>query len=90
MRDPRLAKLASVLVNYSVGVKKGNLVRIRGAHGSEPLMLEIQREILLAGGYPLIQIELEEALENVIKYGNESQLKFVNPWPNMKTKRSTA
>jgi leucyl aminopeptidase (aminopeptidase T) len=52
MRDPRLAKLASVLVNYSVGVKKGNLVRIRGAHGSEPLMLEIQREIKLSWKKP--------------------------------------
>ena len=28
MRDPRLEKLADVLVNYSVGVKPGQLVRI--------------------------------------------------------------
>lgn len=79
MRDPRLAKLANVLVNYSVGVKKGNLVRIRGTHGCEPLMLELLRETLGAGGHPVLQIDLEETAELLIKHGNESQLKFVNP-----------
>jgi aminopeptidase len=79
MRDPRLSKLAAVLVHYSVGVKKDNLVRIRGAHGCEPLMLELLRETLAAGGYPLLQIDLEETMELLIKHANESQLKFVNP-----------
>ena len=36
MRDPRLDKLAQVLVTYSVGVKKGDLVRISGAAAAEP------------------------------------------------------
>ena len=30
MRDPRFARLADILVNYSVGVKKDQLVRING------------------------------------------------------------
>ena len=31
MRDLRFAKLADVLVHYSVGVRKGQMVRITGA-----------------------------------------------------------
>src|SRR5262245_15781489 len=46
MRDPRLQKLADVLVNYSVAVKKGQLVRISASPNSVPLVLEIYRKVL--------------------------------------------
>ena len=39
MRDPRFTRLADVLVNYSVGVKKGQLVRISGPPVSHPLVV---------------------------------------------------
>ena len=52
MRDPRLAKLADVLVNYSVGVKKDQLVRISGPPVSQPLIVELYRKVLAAGGHP--------------------------------------
>jgi leucyl aminopeptidase (aminopeptidase T) len=38
MRDPRLEKLADVLVNYSVGVKKDNVVRINAPPIAMPLV----------------------------------------------------
>jgi leucyl aminopeptidase (aminopeptidase T) len=38
MRDSRLAKLAGVLVNYSVGVRPGQIVRISGAAVAQPLI----------------------------------------------------
>src|SRR6266404_3015790 len=50
MRDPRLTKLAQVLVNYSVGVKPGQLVRISGPPVASPLVLELFRETVKAGG----------------------------------------
>ena len=45
MRDPRLTKLADVLVNYSVAVKPNDFVLIRGATPTEPLVLEVFREV---------------------------------------------
>src|SRR5690242_8678431 len=78
MRDPRLKKLADVLVNYSVGVKKDNLVRITGSPAAGPLMLEIQRKVLSAGGHPFFRMNLEEADEILLKHGSEEQLKFVS------------
>src|SRR5438876_1036502 len=79
MRDPRLEKLADVLVNDSVGVKKGQLVRIHSAPAGLPLVNEIFRKVLVAGGHPFIRINSGEAQEIFLKNANHDQLSFVNP-----------
>jgi aminopeptidase len=79
MRDPRLNKLARVLVNYSVGVQSGQLVRISGPPVSEPLILELYREVVAAGGNPMVRMAPEALAEMMLKGGNESQLRYVNP-----------
>lgn len=56
MSDPRLGKLAQVLVRYSVDVQPGDRVGImpRGSIASAlPLQAEIVREVLRSGGEPL-------------------------------------
>ena len=56
MRDVRLEKLADVLVNYSVGVKKDQLVRISGPPVSQPLIVELYRKVIAAGGHPSVRM----------------------------------
>lgn len=46
MHNPLLEKLADVLVNYSVGVKRGQIVRITGAPVSQPLAVELYRKVV--------------------------------------------
>ena len=79
MRDPRLIKLADVLVNYSVGVKPGNLVRISGAPVGLPLITEVYRKVIEAGGHPLVRLSAEELGELFIKHASREQLEFLNP-----------
>jgi aminopeptidase len=79
MRDPRLEKLADVIVNYSVGVKKGNLVRIGGSVLSLPLIKEMYRKVLAAGGNPFVRLSSEETDEIFLKEASEEQLKFLSP-----------
>jgi aminopeptidase len=79
MRDPRLTKLADVLVNYSTGVKKNQLVRIGGPPAALPLILEIQAKALAAGGHPFIRMSPEEAQELFYKRAGDEQLKFCSP-----------
>jgi aminopeptidase len=79
MRDPRLNKLAQVLVNYSVGVKPGQLVRISGPPVAEPLVLELFRETVKAGGNPMVRMAPEALAEIFVKNGSDEQLRFVNP-----------
>ena len=79
MRDPRLERLADVIVNYSVGVKKDQLVRISAPTLATPLVTEIYRKVLAAGGHPFVRLNLEELEEIFYKSGSEEQLKFLNP-----------
>ena len=79
MIDPRLQKLADVLVNYSVAVKKDQLVRLNGAPPALPLVLELYRQVLAAGGHPFVRMNPEEVTEILLKNGSEAQLKYVSP-----------
>src|SRR5438034_10899495 len=79
MRDPRLTKLADVLVNYSVGVKPGQLVRISGPIPATPLVLELLRAVVAAGGNPFVIMSPEESAEILLKNGSDKQLRFTNP-----------
>jgi len=79
MTDPRLSKLADVLVHYSVGVKKDQLVRLSGPPVSIPLLVELHRKVLQAGGHPMIRTAPEQTQEIFLKHATDEQLKYVNP-----------
>jgi aminopeptidase len=79
MRDPRLSKLAEVLVNYSVGVKPGQLVRIASPTVAEPLAVEIFREVVKAGGHPMARMTADDFEEILFKTASDDQLDYLNP-----------
>jgi aminopeptidase len=80
MRDPRLDKLADVLVRYSVQVRKGDLVTIV----SEPCAMEaveaVFEAVLRAGGHPSIQPKSQRLQELVLRHGSDEQIKHVSPF----------
>ncbi len=79
MRDERIEKLADILVDYSTGVSAGDLVIIRGAYVSEPLMLALYRRCLERGAYVRPETTLPRAQPLFYRHANDDQLKFV--WP---------
>src|SRR5688500_18788767 len=79
MRDPRLEKLADVRVNYSVGVKKGHVVRVSGPPLAQPLVAEIYRKVVAAGGHPFLRMQPEELEEIFVKNASDEQLNYVSP-----------
>lgn len=79
MSDPRLDRLASVLVRYSTGVKPGDLVAITSPPLAEAAVLAVYREVLEAGGHPLVNMVPESCAELLLKHGSAGQLEFVNP-----------
>jgi len=79
MHDPRIERLAKVLVGYSTAVKPDQLVRISGSPLSLPLVSAIYREVLAAGAHPMVRLTYEELEELFVKHANTKQLEFVNP-----------
>ncbi|NPV76992.1 MAG: aminopeptidase [Anaerolineae bacterium] len=77
MRDNRLEKLADLLVNYSVQVKPGERVAIRGSAVAAPLIKPVFANVLRAGGHPYLMTGLPELEPVFYEYASEDQLRHV-------------
>jgi len=67
MRDIRLQKLANLMINYSLAVKKGEYIHLSGSTVTEPLLRELYREVLKAGAYAEIVLQLDGMQEILLK-----------------------
>ncbi len=85
MHDPRLEKLARVLVQYSTGVKKDDVVQIRGSSVAEPLVVELVKAVVRAGGHPLIRMTPEGLAELMCRHASDRQLAYVSPLAKRET-----
>lgn len=79
MRDSRIDKLASVIVNYSAGVKPGQLVRLSGEPVAMPLLEALYEATLKAGGHPVLRCSPESMHEAFLEMASDAQLTYVNP-----------
>lgn len=59
MADPRIEKLADILVNYSVGVQKGERILVAGGYLARPLIEEVVKRVALAGAEPITRVGFE-------------------------------
>ncbi len=76
--DERDVKLANLLVNYSLAVKPGERVLLRGGVAAEPLLKEVFIKILEAGGHPFLMPEFGWDGEYLFKLGSKEQLEYVH------------
>jgi aminopeptidase len=79
MPDPRVSKLAKVLINYSLGIKPSQKLRIFANPIANELTLSAYEEAIKAGAHVFIEQPLEEASEIFFKYATDEQLDFVSP-----------
>ena len=77
MADPRVEKLAEVIVSYSVAVRPGDKVVIEGDSLAEPLIKAVYVKALQAGGHPLMRVALPGMEDLLFKYASNEQLQHV-------------
>ena len=78
MSDPRVAKLGELLVNYSLALQPGQLVRIDGGTVAAPLVTELYRYALRAGALPRTRTEVEELELIALTEADDEQLVFTS------------
>ncbi len=79
MTDPRVIKLAKVLINYSLEIKPGQRLNISSSPLALELTLAAYEEAIKAGAHVYVEQPIEECQEIFYKYASDAQLDFVSP-----------
>jgi aminopeptidase len=77
--DQRIEKWAQTLVNFSVNVQPGETVSIQGGVAGEPLMRAVYREVIKAGGLPMVFPGFSGLSTVLLNEGNDDQLQYITP-----------
>ncbi len=75
--DQRIEKLASLMVTYSLELKRGDWVKIIGHPASMPLVKAFYRKAVEAGSHPAYHAAVDDLHEILLKYGSDEQLQHV-------------
>jgi aminopeptidase len=79
MPDPRVSKLAQVLIHYSLELEAGQQCFIRTAPLAEELTLEVYTEAIKAGAHVFVQNAVPGAEEIFFKHASDEQLEYISP-----------
>lgn len=79
MADPRVEKLAQVLVHYSLELRAGQLMRLNAPVAAADLIRAVYREAIRTGAHVLPRITLDGLDEIFLKVANDEQLGYLSP-----------
>jgi aminopeptidase len=72
--DSRIKKLASILVNHSTKINKGDIIEVNCGYEAKDLANEVAKLILLKGAFPMLNCSIEGFSYTYFKYANKEQL----------------
>lgn len=78
MVDQRVAKLAELMVDYSLGVKPGETVMIRAHTTGEPLVRELNKKLLSVGAHPFLMLEIPGIEGELMRIGTNEQIEYLH------------
>ena len=81
-------KYAKTLVEYSVKVKKDDIVVIRAEAQAQPLVLAIYEQVLKKGAYPITRISVEGLNESYYRLASDEQFEYVDPFTKMEYEKA--
>ena len=90
MTDPRVQKLAQVLVRYSLDLQPGEEFALRTSPLAEELNLAVSKEALLAGAHVSVVNILPGLNEVFLKYASDEQLDYISPIHRLITEKYRA
>lgn len=80
MRDPRLDKLADVLIRHCASVRRGDLVTIVSEPAAMPAVEAMFEAVLRSGGHPSFHIRSDILNEIILRHGDDEQIMHVSPF----------
>ena len=79
MRDPRFDRLAELVLDHSLSLRPGQVLRIDAPVVAEPLIVALHRAAVTRGAHSYADVEIEGLKELLVEEGSDDQLSFVSP-----------
>ncbi len=76
MRDPRVAKLADVLIRYSTKVQPGEKVLVEAYDVPDDVVTLLVERIAAAGGLPFVTVKRNSVLRALYRHATEAQMRL--------------
>lgn len=76
MRDPRGARLAKLIVEYSIGLQPGEAVLIESFDLAEGLVLDLIDAVHAVGGHPMASVRSNAVIRSQLARATEGQLRI--------------
>ncbi len=83
MADPRIEKLADVLINYSLAIREGDFFAINSPPIAAPLVEALYLRALKKGAFPVTSIALPHLGELYLTHATPAQLAWVSPFQRL-------
>ncbi len=79
MADPRIEKLADVIIDYSLAIREGDFFVINSPPVAAPLVEALYVRALAKGAFPTANIALPNLAELYLTHASDAQLQWVSP-----------
>jgi aminopeptidase len=83
MPDPRVTKLAKLMVHYSLEIKPGQQFLIQSHPLAEEMTLAVYEQAIKAGAFVTLMNNTPGAQEVFFKYASDAQLEYISPITKM-------
>lgn len=80
MKDPRVAKLADILVGYSTHVQPGEKVLIEAYDLPDDVVTVLVDRVTASGGLPFVTIKRNKVLRALYQNATEEQMRLTGEW----------
>jgi aminopeptidase len=78
MIDVRVERLADLLVDYSLALREGQVLRVDSLDAGAPLVFALYGSALRAGGLPYTNVGLSGLTETLLQHGSNEQLTYLS------------
>jgi aminopeptidase len=79
VNDLRVERLAELVVDYSLELGEGDVLRIDGHESAAPLLAALYGAALEAGAHPYVNVEIDGIGDQLLRHGSDAQLAYVPP-----------
>ena len=80
MKDPRIKKLASLILDHSVSIRKGDKLLVEGSYISLPLIKELYKQALIKEAHPYVSIKEDSLRELFFEHAKKEQLEYIHEY----------